>query len=356
MAEILGLGLSHYPPLSTPDAQMAGILRITLKDSGIPAERKAPQSWPAPMQVEWGDDQGLAAAALHRAALVEQFRRVRKALDDFTPDVVLIWGDDQYENFKEDIIPPFTVCAYDDMDLYPWRHAQGSSMMSGGKPNAWGESADMHYRLKGRRDIGKYLTGGLLKAGFDMAYAYKPLHHESLAHAFTNAILYLDYDRKGWDYPTIAVPINCYGRKVIAARGFLTNVDDKLDLDPPSPSPARCMEMGAATARILRESPWRVAIIASSSWSHAFLCDRTSRLYPDTPSDRILYQALIDRDYAVWHGNSTEDFENAGQQELLNWCPLLGAMNELGASLEWSTFVDTHVFNSNKVFAVYRPA
>lgn len=356
MAEILGLGLSHYPPLSTPDAQMAGILRMTLKDPGIPAERKLAQNWAPAMQAEWGDDQGVAAAAVHRAALVEQFRRVRAALDDFKPDVVLIWGDDQYENFKEDIIPPFTVCAYDDMDLYPWRHAQGSSMMANGKANAWGEGQDMHYRLKGRRDIGKYLTSGLLDAGFDMAYAYKPLHHESLAHAFANAILYLDYDRKGWDYPTLTVPINCYGRKVISARGFLTNVDDKLDLDPPGPSPARCMDMGAATARILRDSPWRVALIASSSWSHAFLCDRTSRLCPDTPSDRVLYRALVEQNHGVWRGNTTEDFENAGQQELLNWCPLLGAMGELGASLSWSNFVETHVFNSNKVFAIYQPA
>jgi hypothetical protein len=35
LAEILGLGLSHYPPLSTPDAMMSGILRTTLKDSNF---------------------------------------------------------------------------------------------------------------------------------------------------------------------------------------------------------------------------------------------------------------------------------------------------------------------------------
>ena len=151
MAEILGLGLSHYPPLSTPDAQMAAILRTTLNDPGIPDELKAPQNWPPAMRTEWGDDLGVAAAAGHRTALVAQFRKVRAALDEFRPDVVLIWGDDQYENFKEDVIPPFTVCAYDDMDLYPWRHAMGSSMMSG-KPNAWGEGADKHYHLRGRRD------------------------------------------------------------------------------------------------------------------------------------------------------------------------------------------------------------
>lgn len=352
MAEILGLGLSHYPPLCLPDEMMSGILRMTLRDAGIPAEAKAPEKWPAAMRAEWSDDNGLSAAAAHREALVGQFRKVRKALDDFNPDVVLIWGDDQYENFKEDIIPPFTVCAYEDIDLYPWRHAMSSSMV-GGKPNAWGEAEDKHYRLRGRRDIAKHLVGGLINSGFDMSYAYKPLHHESLAHAFTNAILYLDYDRVGWDYPTITVPINCYGRKVISARGFMTDFGSEMDYDPPGPSPARCMDMGAATARILRDSPWRVAVVASSSWSHAFLCDRTWRLRPDTPADRELYRALRENDFATWRGNTTEHFEAAGQQELLNWCPLLGAMQELGARLDWSTFTETHIFNSNKVFAVY---
>ena len=355
MAEILGLGLSHYPPLSTPDAMMSGILRTTLKDPGIPDSAKDPANWPDVMRAEWANDMGTAAAGLHRAAMVAQFRRVREELDRFNPDLVLIWGDDQYENFKEDIIPPFTICAYGDVDVYPWRHAQGSSMMDGGKPNAWGEGPDVHYRLRGRRDVGKHLTTGLIEAGFDVAYAYKPLHHASLAHAFTNAILYLDYDRKGWDYPTLTVPINCYGRKVISARGFLTNINDALDFDPPSPSPTRCMDLGAATARILRDSPWRVAVMASSSWSHAFLCDHTHRLRPDTVSDRALYQALVDGDFAYWHGRSTAQFDHAGQQEILNWSPLMGAMNALGARLKWSEFVETHIFNSNKVFAVYHP-
>lgn len=355
MAEILGLGLSHYPPLCRPDEAMSGILRMTMRDPGIPAEVKAPENWSEVMRAEWSDDNGLKAAAAHREALVVQFRKVRKALDEFNPDVVLIWGDDQYENFKEDIIPPFTVCAYDDMDLYPWRHAMSSAMVAG-KPNAWGESDDKHYRLRGRRDIAKHLVTGLIKSGFDMAYAYKPLHHDSLAHAFTNAILYLDYDRAGWDYPTFAVPINCYGRKVISARGFMKNFDTEMDYDPPGPSPARCMDMGAATARILRDSPWRVAVVASSSWSHAFLCDRTWRMRPDTPADRELYRALRESDFGTWRRNSTEDFEAAGQQEMLNWCPLLGAMEELGAKLDWSSFTETHIFNSNKVFAVYETA
>jgi len=65
----------------------------------------------------------LALQAAHREKLVAGLSRVRSRLDEFKPDVVIIWGDDQYENFQEDLVPPFAVCAYDDIELRPWAHA-----------------------------------------------------------------------------------------------------------------------------------------------------------------------------------------------------------------------------------------
>ena len=57
MAEILGLGMTHYPPLAGRDENMSGILRGTLRDPMIPAELKEPANWPALMRDEWGTDQ-----------------------------------------------------------------------------------------------------------------------------------------------------------------------------------------------------------------------------------------------------------------------------------------------------------
>jgi len=57
----------------------------------------------------------------------------------------------------------------------------------------------------------RWLASRLIEDGFDTAYAYKPLHH-ALGHAFTNAVMYLDYARKGFDYPIVPFAINCYGR------------------------------------------------------------------------------------------------------------------------------------------------
>src|SRR5947209_6252543 len=119
MGEILGLGLSHYPPLRGTDDAMAGILRNTLKRPDVEQEKKDPAVWPAPMRAEWGEDEGRLSAAKHRADFVKHSRRVRDELDVFKPDVVVMFGDDQYENFRDDVVPPFCVYAWDDYEVRP---------------------------------------------------------------------------------------------------------------------------------------------------------------------------------------------------------------------------------------------
>jgi hypothetical protein len=349
MGDILGLGMTHYPPLIGTDQNMANILRAILKDPGLPERFRDPANWPEPMRREYGADGGTASAAVHRAELVHHFRHARKLLDDFKPDVVVMWGDDQHENFTEDVIPPFCVLAYDDIEA---RHRERDLAA-----NVWGENADTVFKIKGHRKAGKYLAEKLLEQGVDMAYAYKPLHHPGLAHAFLNTVFYLDYDRTGFDYPVVAFQVNCYGRRVIAQRGFRSSLASPLSedqLDPPSPTPKRCMEVGAATARALRESPWRVALIASSSWSHAFLTDKNHQLYPDTPADRRLYEALSVGDYETWRKTPLAAIEESGQQEMLNWYMLAGAMEELGRKPDTCEFIETWSFNSNKCFAVFK--
>jgi hypothetical protein len=265
---------------------------------------------------------------------------------------VVLFGDDQYENFREDLIPPFAVLAYDRVTARPWAEAQHSSAMDGRK-NVWGESPGTEFSVRTRRDIAKELVTGLLEQGVDVAYAYRPLHHESLAHSFMNTILFLDYERDGFEHAVLPFAINCYGRTVVSRRGFMAPFGEDVELDPPSPSPARMMQVGAAVADTLLASPWRAALVSTSSWSHAFLCDKTWRLMPDTAADLRLYEQMVRADYSALMRTSLAELEEAGQQETLNWFALFGAMERAGQRLQWSTFVETYVFNSNKVFAVY---
>ena len=351
MGEILGLGMTHYPPLTGRDEDMATILRRVLKDPGLPERYRNPTGWPESMRREYGADGGTASAAGHRDTLLRHFRKARRRLDEFQPDVVIMWGDDQHENFTDDVIPPFCVLAYDDIEARPWQKP-------GVAPNVWSESPETMFKIAGHRAAGKYLASGLLEQGVDMAYAYKPLHFPGLAHAFLNTIMFLDYDRVGFPYPVVPFQVNCYGRRVISqrgGRGSLANPVAGDALDPPSPSPRRCMEVGAATARVMRDSPWRTALIASSSWSHAFLTDKNYQLYPDIEEDRRLYEALRVGDYETWRTRPLEAIESSGQQEMLNWYMLVGAMEELGRKPDQCDFIETWSFNSNKCFALFEP-
>ncbi len=354
MGEILGLGATHFPGLVRPDENMNYTLLRTLKlNDKVPQEMKNPINWPEPMRVEYGEDEGLAAAGRHRERLVNAFRKIRSELDAFNPDVVLIWGDDQYENFKEDIIPPFCVLAYDQIECVPFTDSEGNS-----KLNVWNEPSDKVFRYPGHPEAARYLVGQLIDQDIDMAYSYKPLHEPGLGHAFINTLLFLDYDRKGFQYPVIPFALNCYGSSVIRNRGgaITQKVNGKeMGADPPGPSPKRCMQVGAAAARAMIDSPWRVALIASSSWSHAFLTAKNHWLWPDLESDRHLFEELRDGNYQSWEKVTTPMIEDAGEQEMLNWMCLAGAMQELDRKPDIVDYIETYVFNSNKCMAVFKP-
>ena len=192
---------------------------------------------------------------------------------------------------------------------------------------------------------------------FVIAYS-RVLHVDGLAHAFTNTLLYLDWDRRGFPWPVLPFAINCYGRNLIHAKGgmaalFLPPRDDSELPDPPAPQPWRCMEVGRAVAEILAQSPWRVALIASSSWSHCFLSPTNGYLWPDHAADRLMFDALSRGDYGFWRKRSLKDMEQAGQHEMLNWMALAGAMEALDRKPVVHDYVETHLFMSEKCFVSY---
>jgi len=352
MAEFLGLGVTHFPLLAGTDEHMAGLLRWTLQDPDIPAAEKDPSNWSDSMRADWSDDCGAAAAATHRRQLREALAKCRAALDEFQPDVVVVWGDDQYENFREEVIPPFCVLAYDDLEVRPFE-----LMNKRGSPNAWGWPEQTTFQLKGDADAARTLADKLLNTGFDIAYSYNKRPDAPYPHAILNTQLFLDYDHAGTQFPYRMIPItvNCYGQHAIARRGGLARFADIRTerLDPVGPSPARCLALGRAVAAAYRDTDKRVALIASSSWSHAFLTDKTWHLRPDTEADRRLYDSFVGGDYESWSEVTGAQIVDSGQHEMLNWFCLAGAMSELNIPLEWSELVTTDVFNSNKCFAIF---
>jgi hypothetical protein len=356
MGEILLAGTTHYPLLLYTDDFMTTQMESHWKSPRVPEWWRDQSHWPSEMQKEYGRDgqNGPAAAAAHRQRLVEGFRRVREEIEAFNPDFILIWGDDQYENFHEDLVPPFSIYICDRFDTQPYHKRRfrrdGTEIF-----NVWGEDVDHTFTHRGHREGAKYLTTRLLEMGYPMPYAYKTLHYQGLPHAFLNTLLFLDYDRKGFDYPVIPFHVNCYGSSVVKNRGGspLQAAPDA-EPDPPAPSAQLCFDIGAATARALKDSRYRAVLMGSSSWSHAFLVEKHNMLWPDIEADRARFEELRDGHVHRWRDLSMKDIEEAGQQEFLNWICLGGAVAELGYTPKIIDFVQTYIFNSSKCFMTAR--
>jgi hypothetical protein len=193
------------------------------------------------------------------------------------------------------------------------------------------------------------LTEQLLGRDFDVAYAFKPHHHPGLAHAFINTVLYLDYDEEGFDYPIIPFHVNCYGSDLLRNRRGEGETFGRI---PPSPSPRRCFDLGRAVADAIKESPYRAAVIGSSSWSHAFLTKKHHGLYPDIEADRTRLEQLRKGQQSEWRNLTLDQLVDAGQHEFLNWVCLAGAMAD--RKPEVLAYAETWVLNSDKTTALFR--
>ena len=247
MGEILGVGCTHRPVMLRRNEDWTFMMKASLADPAMPDEMKNPARWPAPLREELGNDWGTAAAARAREVYRRHFAEARQALDDFKPDLIVMWGDDQYENFQEDIVPPFAVLAYDDQDIQPWAHRRSPD-------NPWNEPADKRFGVRGHKAAGKYLASRLLESGIDIAYAIQaacttrsvtPSRTPCCCSTTSGAGLTIRWCP--FSGQLLRAASQCGTRATPAASDEAIEIRD---LDPPSPNPHRCMEVGAATARI----------------------------------------------------------------------------------------------------------
>jgi hypothetical protein len=351
MGEILGVGVTHYPPLLGKPESYANLMRMILRSPRIPAGMKEPSSWPPAMQEEWAHE--LERAREHQNRHRAAFARVRQAIDEFGPDAVIIFGDDQYENFKEDVIPPFNLFCMDRFRSLPFMNRE----------NIWAAEPTTELTFPGAGRVARLIVNELIEADYPIAYSYKDLHHErGMGHAFANALIYLDWDQKGWEHPVIPISVNCYGRTVISSRGGMAHVfdvrpdsekDPYIDFPGPSgPTPRSCFALGQKLRQVLDARPERFVVMASSGWSHAFLTEKHTWLYPDRAFDRVRFQELERGQQRRWAELSNDSIYDSGDQEFKNWICLAGVVPE--RTPEIVDYLETWIFNSEKCFAIFR--
>ena len=359
MGEILGVGITHYPLLLDGSESFNMIPRY-INSPIIPDEMKNPENWPDAMQEELANEKALTVQ--HRERMIENFRKVRRAIDDFNPDGIIIFGDDQYENFKEDCVPPFCVHIRDTIETQPFLNP----LQGIGSNNVWGEPNDKTFVHRGDKKLAMHVTTELLERGFPISYSLTNSHHAeghgptSLTHAFINGLVFLDWDRKGFDYPLVPIQVNAYGKTLIRSEGGLSHFNPNRknepfgdEFAPPAPSPATCVRLGKEIRAILEEMPGKYVVMASSGWSHGFLTEKHHWLWPDIEADREHFEDMRDGGFGKWAQLTNDQITEAGQQEFMNWICLSGAIE--GYKVEIIDYMENYIFNSNKCFAVMRP-
>src|SRR5437870_6295922 len=216
-------------------------------------------------------------------ASIAAMRELGKILDETKPDVILFLGSDHLETFSMNCIPTFAII--------------------GGK-RAISEFAGRNYELPLHTEMAEDLLDQLIHEGFDISYSEDAV----LGHTYAVPFEYLIEKR---NIPVIPFHTNVYM--------------------PPLPTASRCAALGRTIAKIIKDRPERVAIIASGGMSHY---PGTSK-YPD-PEYEFDYWMIGELERgnieAVLSLTPTQ-LDETGNTEMLNWAIMFGMIGSAPGEL-----------------------
>jgi aromatic ring-opening dioxygenase catalytic subunit (LigB family) len=284
---VVGIGTSHSPQLSIP-AQKWQLLRT--KDETDPRLDFAALVKRAKKGL---DDELYPAVWKQRdEACQRAIAALGQRLRDARPDVVVVVGDDQQEQFHDDNMPTFAV--FNGGSL-PMTHREGrTSPWQQAETEGWAQTK-AEYRSVA--ELGTHLVRSLVDAEFDVARADRLRPEVGVGHAF--AFLY----RRIWpggDVPIVPVMLNT--------------------LYPPNqPTPRRCYALGQALRTALEswDSGTRVAVMASGGLSHVVI---------DEELDRGALEAMAAKDADRLAAIPRAKLKG-GTSEILSWVTVAGVMS-----------------------------
>ncbi|MGH7827840.1 MAG: hypothetical protein ACREQ7_22025 [Candidatus Binatia bacterium] len=279
MAQLIGcLALSHGPQLLMPPEKWHEL--PTRVESEIPEKPEL-------------------AGALTLEEKQSRFSRCRKAmealrrtLDKWAPDVVVVLGDDQHENLLDDNMPPFLI--------YAGKQAAATLKFGylGERPTEQMTEYPTHPRFA------LSLINELMARGFDPAWSTKTRYEAGLGHAFGRPLSFISPRRV---YPIVPLMVNTYF--------------------PPVPSAKRCFEVGKALARAIERctNVNKVVVVASGGLSHVRI---------DEALDREFIRAVEKHDERYLSSVPASVLVD-GTSELLIWIIIAAAAGKDGTVLDY---------------------
>lgn len=172
---------------------------------------------------------------------MKAFSTLREKLEWAKPDVLLVFGDDQLEQFNFGNFPAFAI--------YLGASAEAHRERAGHLRRILGQTfIDGMIETRGQPQLGRELMTALVRKGFDLAFSLElPEPKKGMGHAFVNPSYYLN---PSFDIPILPFFVNCYYA--------------------PQPPAKRCYELGRAVRQIIEELPMKlkVAVIGSGGLWH----------------------------------------------------------------------------------------
>jgi hypothetical protein len=350
MGEILGITIADFPNLKfkphlMPNV-MLGNLATGFRDK---PELTDANNWPEEMKRQWGRDMGLSAGQAAQEYQIEQFRKVRGALDEFQPDILVFLYRELGENFRDHLKTPYYIVAMDEINLKLFT-------LFGRRENYHEEDPDRVDTIKLHKEAALYLVRHLQDAGLNPVFAMESMNQTNgLGHNCLAALLHTDWDNREFKTPIVPIPIDPFG--------FLrTRNNEGLSVPwnkdaPRTLTPKEAFNLGVEMARAFKESPWRVAIVAACDWSHANdgPIDQ-GRLHPDIEADQARFEEWKNNKFDNWGESWTfEEMEEHAQWEMLVTIILAGAMTHIGAKVQYADFHPTWLFNDDFVTTIFGP-
>ena len=298
---VLGIGTSHSPQLSVRASEW-GVLRE--KDEHDPRL----------------DYQGLikrAKQGIQTELTPEKFRQRDEAcqraietlgdvLQQAEVDVVVVFGDDQHEQFQDDNMPTFAI--YHGKSLPVVTH-------TGRNPAAWKTAEERGWAMtapeyEANHALADHLISSLVDAEFDIARCNKLRPEIGVGHAFS--FLYRRV-LPGGKLPMVPVMVNTY-------------------YPPNQPTPKRCYAFGQAVRKAIDswDTDKRVAVMASGGLSHVVI---------DEEIDEMTIDGLRNKKPEVLWGLPRERLWG-GTSEILNWVALAGVAEPM--DLKFLEYVTTY--------------
>lgn len=353
MAEVLGLTVSDFPFLRMKPANMPWVLWGNLAWGWREhADLRDPRNWPAPMRAEWKDDQdqGRGAGAAHQQRQFAQFAILRRALDAFRPDAILMLYRDVHETFPGTERPQWWLHTHAAIRVQPY------NLWTFFRDNWFEEDPERVETLRGHPELAGALARHLEGAGLTARLVPESPHPAGLGHNCIAGAVHLDFERREYATPIVPLGIDPFRFGRVRDEEGLTPLD--LSRDDPPLTPRQAFDLGIELSRAIRPTPWRVAIVAAADWSHANDSGKENRrIHPDVEADRALFAQWRAGEYGAWPEQlSFEHFERHAQWELLITLVLAGAMAEVGAGAPvHADFQPTWVCNDDFVTTVFAP-